>query len=100
MFQPLGLVDISTIHSTWVEALVGTGLVGIVLLALSFFFTLARGVAEAARSRERILPVILLLVLMVRSLTGATFEAFQLDCLIFLWLAMLLRSPASGPLRA
>jgi O-antigen ligase len=91
VFEPLGLGNISTIHSTWVEALVGTGLVGISFLVLSLLVTLKRATVEAFRKTGTVIPLLLLLVLMVRSVTGATFEVFQFESVLFLWMAFRLR---------
>jgi O-antigen ligase len=89
VLAPLGLPYTSGIHSTWVEALVGTGLIGLTLLSLSFLITLKRALARALWSGD-LLPVLLLTVLAVRSITGSTFESFSYQAMIFLWLALAL----------
>jgi O-antigen ligase len=66
----LGSLYTSSIHGTWVEALVGTGLVGVCLLAASFLICLVRAFAEALRPAGRIVPLVLLAVVLVRSITG------------------------------
>lgn len=63
----------STIHSTWVEAYVGTGLVGLLLLGA------ALGTAVVAALRRvrwdgALLPITLVTLLAVKSITGSTFE--------------------------
>jgi O-antigen ligase len=97
IFEPLGLGNVSTIHSTWVEALVGTGLVGITVLGLSVLVTLKRATVDALRRDRSIIPLVLLLVLLVRGLTGATFEVFQLEAVLYLWVAFRLRSDTASP---
>jgi O-antigen ligase len=89
VLAPLGLPYTSGIHSTWVEALVGTGLIGLTLLSLSFLITFKRAFARALWSGD-LLPVLLLTVLAVRSITGSTFETFSYQAMIFLWLALAL----------
>jgi O-antigen ligase len=85
----LGLRDTGGIHSTWVEALVGTGLVGLGLLAATLLICLRRALRLALDRRGAILPLLLLVVLSVRSITGNSFESFQgLETVVFLWLAL------------
>jgi O-antigen ligase len=74
----LGATGTSTIHGTWVEALVGTGILGCGLLALSYL---------SAVRRARGALMLVLVVLGVRSLTGQTFESFGLFSLVFLVIA-------------
>jgi O-antigen ligase len=83
----LGLRDTGGIHSTWVEALVGTGLVGLGLLAGATLVGLRRAYQLALDRWRLILPLLLLTVLLVRSITGNSFESFQgLETVVFLWL--------------
>jgi hypothetical protein len=63
----------STIHSTWVEALVGAGVVGAGFLGLSFV-TAAFLAWRASGPGWHGLPLLLLAALSVRSITGTTFE--------------------------
>jgi O-antigen ligase len=84
---PLGDDYTSGIHSTWVEALVGTGLIGLALLILSFLVTCRRAFIKAVRSGD-LVPVLLLAVLGVRSVTGTTFEILSHQAIIYLWLAI------------
>jgi O-antigen ligase len=85
---PLGDDYTAGIHSTWVEALVGTGLIGVALLALSFLVTCRRALVKARRSGD-LVPVLLLAVLAVRTITGNTFETLlSFQAIIFLWLAL------------
>jgi O-antigen ligase len=93
VLAPLGETYTSTIHSTWVEALVGTGLIGLALLSLSFLITCKRAFARARRSGD-LVPVLLLTVLAVRSITGSTFEVFSYQAMIFLWVAVALSDEA------
>ena len=87
----MGLGGVSTLHNTWIEALVGTGVVGLTFVAFAFLVTLKRATVEALRGGGTIIPLLLLLVLFVRSATGSTFEVFQLEALLFLWVALSLR---------
>jgi hypothetical protein len=86
VLAPLGLPYISGIHSTWIEALVGTGLIGLVLLSLSFLITFRRALFRALRTGD-LVPVLLLTVVAVRTYTGNTFETFGYSAMIFLWIA-------------
>lgn len=106
VLAPIGLDDTSTIHSTWIEALVGTGLVGTALLAAFFLTMLGRSLSEAIQPAGRIVPLLLVSVIGVRSITGTTFEASGRTMLIMLTMALVLNdlrrhgrrptSPASG----
>ena len=87
VLAPLGDTYTAGIHSTWVEALVGTGLIGLALLALSVLVTCKRAFVAARRSGD-LVPVLLLAVLAVRTITGNTFEAFSDQAIIYLWLAL------------
>jgi O-antigen ligase len=90
VLAPLGDEYTAGIHSTWVEALVGTGLIGLALLTLSFLVTCKRAFVTARRSGD-LVPVLLLAVLGVRTITGNTFETLlSFQAIIFLWLALAL----------
>jgi O-antigen ligase len=85
----LGLRDTGGIHSTWVEVLVGTGLVGLGLLGAAVVVSVRRALTLALRPGGALLPLLLLAVMGVRSVTGNTFESFQgLETVTFLWLAL------------
>jgi O-antigen ligase len=85
----LGLRDTGSIHNTWIEVLVGTGLVGLALLAAAAAVSLRRALTLALDHRGSILPLLLLVVMLVRSVTGNTFESFQgLETVTFMWLAL------------
>jgi O-antigen ligase len=85
----LGLRDTGGIHSTWVEVLVGTGLLGLALLAAALAISLHRAITLALDHRGSILPLLLIVVMLVRSFTGNTFESFQgLETVTFMWLAL------------
>ncbi|HKQ01820.1 MAG TPA: O-antigen ligase family protein [Actinomycetes bacterium] len=85
----LGLRDTGGIHSTWVEVLVGTGLIGLGLLLASVAVSVRRAVTLALSPGGAVLPLLLLTVMLVRSVTGNTFESFQgLETVTFLWLAL------------
>jgi O-antigen ligase len=91
----LGSVYTSSIHGTWVEALVGTGIIGVSLLAASFLICLGRALIESRRPGGRIVPIVLLSILLVRSITGPTFEVAGGASLLLLTIALLLRDPAA-----
>lgn len=80
----LGATTTSTIHSTWVEALVGTGLVGASLVLAAFLVTFRRSWAEARSPVGSVIPALLMTILLVRSLTANTFESFGLEALLFM----------------
>jgi O-antigen ligase len=92
VLDPLGHTTTSTIHGTWVEALLGTGVIGVAFLGASFLVLLARAAREALADQGRIVPILLLVVLSVRSLTGSTFEQMG-GALLFLVLALSFRDP-------
>ena len=87
VLEPLGLTTTSSIHSTWVEALVGTGLVGVTLVLACLVFLFMRAIREARSPLGWKTPLMLLVVLTVRSFTGSTFESFAYLAVVFLWLA-------------
>jgi len=92
-FEVLGAIgreETSTIHSTWVEALVGTGVVGVTFLAASFLVLLRRAIRCALAPTGRVVPLVVLTVLAIRSVTGTTFEASGRSLLIFLAFALIL----------
>jgi hypothetical protein len=82
----LGDQTTSTIHSTWVEALLGTGVVGAGLLALAFI----SGLRQAVRARGSPLGLAvtaMLAFMLIRSITGTTVEIFDIGFLLFVALA-------------
>jgi O-antigen ligase len=90
----LGRDKTSTIHSTWVEALVGTGLIGLSLLILVFALTMKRAVNEALRG-GRPFALLLLTSLSVRTITGNSIESFSFEAVVFLMLALALRDTSA-----
>jgi O-antigen ligase len=88
----MGLGEVSSIHGTWIEALVGTGLIGLSLL-IACYVTAFRGSWAAARRHGWCVPVLLLVVLGVRSLTGPTFESFGQHTLLLLWVTVAVANP-------
>ncbi len=83
----LGDETTSTIHSTWVEALLGTGVIGAGLLALAFI----SGLRQALRARGSPLGLAvaaMLAFICVRSITGTTVEIFDIGFLLFVALAL------------
>ena len=81
----------SNLHSTWVEALVGTGAVGLALLALSLLTAWGRSLRRAFDGAGRIVPAVLLTALLIRSLTGGSIQGGGDLTLLFLALAIGLR---------
>ena len=87
VLAPLGYTSTSTIHSTWVEALVGTGVVGVGLLA-AFILLLWRSAIGDLLSRSGLVyPGLLIVFTTIRSITGTTFEIFGITILLLLVLA-------------
>lgn len=86
-----GFGQTSTVHSTWVEALVGTGVLGVAALAIFILMSLRRAFLTAGRLQGRIVPLLILLAVAVRSFTGDTFESGGLYCLVTLVFVMGLR---------
>ena len=87
----LGQGTTSTIHGTWIEALVGTGIAGVSLLVAFFITMWKRSVAEALRPGGRLIPLFIMTIFSVRTYTGTTFEAAGADTLLFLAIALSLR---------
>ncbi|MBA2312819.1 MAG: O-antigen ligase family protein [Actinobacteria bacterium] len=81
----------SNLHSTWVEALVGTGAVGLLALVLSLLTAWGRSLRRAFDGASRIVPAVLLSALLIRSLTGGTIQGGGDLLLLFLTLAIGLR---------
>jgi O-antigen ligase len=101
----IGLANTATVHGTWIEALVGTGVLGAGLLAASLIVLLSRAVAHAVRPGGRVVPILLLSALIVRSATGSSVESLGLGVLVLLVLALGLQqgtvlSPSTGRIRA
>jgi O-antigen ligase len=78
------------IHRTWIEALVGTGILGVAFLAASLVIVLRRALSHALRG-GRLVPALLLAIIAVRTLTGGSIEQGGDTSLLFLTLAMGLR---------
>lgn len=85
VLAPLGHTLVSTIHSTWIEALVGAGIIGTSLLAIALLMVWRRALKTAAWGN--MVPGLILTVISVRSITGDTFESFSYMCVLFLVLA-------------
>jgi O-antigen ligase len=84
----IGLQNTATIHGTWIETLVGTGLVGTALLAAALLLLLYRGVADALRRNGRVVPAVLAVSLIVRSFTGSSVESLGIGVLLLVVLAL------------
>jgi O-antigen ligase len=79
----LGRTETSSIHGTWIEALVGTGAIGCGLLALAYLTALGRAIRSADQ-----FAVLMLALIGVRSLTGSSIESFSAVVLLFLVAAL------------
>jgi O-antigen ligase len=101
VFTSLGRETGSSIHGTWVEALVGTGIVGTLML---FSFAVAcwnRALRLSLSDMNKVLPALILTVLTVRSLTGSSFEIFSLLGMVALSFSLGLEDrPAEAPAAA
>ena len=86
----IGLQDTATIHGTWIETLVGTGLVGTTFLAAALLLLLYRGVADALRRNGRVVPAVLAISLIVRSFTGSSVESLGIGVLLLVVFALAL----------
>ena len=91
---PLGLQGTASVHSTWVEALVGTGVLGVSLLGAAVLLALRRGWRVArAGPFTTIGPLVLLVAMSARSITGNLFESFGHEQLVFLAILLALEDP-------
>ena len=94
-FQVLDSLDrgfTGSVHGTWIEALVGTGVVGITLLGVTLLFAIYRAYLMAARG-GRWVPILLITVLAVRSITGSSIETFGVEGMLFMAMLMAVRDP-------
>jgi exopolysaccharide production protein ExoQ len=83
----LGDNSTSTIHSTWVEAVLGTGVAGAAMLALAYLTATVRAL-RASRDRLGLAVAAMLVYMVVRSLTGTTAEIFDVGFVVFASLAL------------
>jgi O-antigen ligase len=86
----LGRGFTATLHSTWIEALVGTGVLGTILIASCVILVAWRAFGLAFHG-GRLVPLLVVGTLIVRSATGTSFEAFSLESMLFLTMAMAVR---------
>ena len=69
------------LHGTWVEAIVGTGIVGVTLLVAAFGS--ATGAAHRiGRRRHELMPILLFAGILINSLTHTTVELASLTFLL------------------
>ncbi len=87
VLQGLGRGFTSTLHSTWVEALVGTGVAGTTLLVSAVVLLGWRTFMTAVR-KGRLVPFLLISILVIRSATGTSFEALSVESMLFLILTL------------
>ena len=88
VLSALGVDTGSTIHSTWVEALLGTGVVGVSLLLVYLLWAWAKSLSLALENARYAVPALLLSVITVRGLTGSSFEIFSYLNLVLFWIVM------------
>jgi hypothetical protein len=86
VLAPLGFTTVSTIHGTWVEALVGTGVVGVVLLAAFLLALWRASLADLLGRSALVYPALLVVFFTVRSITGPSFEVFGVAMVLLLML--------------
>jgi O-antigen ligase len=94
----LGEDSASTIHDTWVEAVLGTGVVGAALLA-GAFLTGLRSAWLARRDATGVAVGAMLAFLVVRSITGSTAELFDVLFLVFVGLVFAAAQLGEAPRR-
>ncbi|MBA3430660.1 MAG: hypothetical protein H0U16_04155, partial [Actinobacteria bacterium] len=92
----LGRESGSTIHGTWVEALVGTGVVGTLMLFSFVVVCWKRALQLGLSNMNKVLPALIMTVMTVRSLTGSSFEIFSLIGMVILSFALGLEDPPHG----
>ena len=97
VLQGLGRGFTSTLHSTWVEALVGTGVAGTALVASSVILVGWRSFRTAIR-KGRLVPFLLVSILVIRSATGTSFEALSVESMLLLILTLAVRKRGPGEL--
>jgi O-antigen ligase len=85
---PNGFQDTSNLHSTWVEALVGTGLLGVCLLAMCYLGAI-RGAIRVLHLERNAIPISLLIAIGVRSLTGVSIESLGVASMILVGICLL-----------
>ena len=93
VFAQLGRDTTSTLHSAWVEAYAGTGLLGLSFLLAAILSVVPFAVRHA--QRRQTFPLLLLIVLVVRSVGGTSFELPGLTLLFFM-IAVLLAIGSAG----
>lgn len=87
VLAPLGDTTTSTIHSTWIEALVGTGVAGVTLLGIMLSILLLHAVGDLFSRRSLVYPGLIIVFIAVTSITGTSFELFSFNTLVVLALA-------------
>ena len=97
VLAPLGATRTSTIHSTWVEALVGTGVVGVGILGMLLLSLWRQAIRELLRPGGLAAPALLLAAVTIETVTTTTFEIFGFGSILVLVLAFRL---AAAPHRS
>ena len=82
-----GFGETGAMHGTWVEALVGTGAIGLALLLASLLTAWWRSLLRALEPGGQVVPLMLLTAMVIRSTTGNTIEDSGVGFLLFLTLA-------------
>jgi hypothetical protein len=96
VLAPLGQGTTSTVHGTWIEVLVGTGVVGVVLLAVFLLRLWWLALWDLLSRWGRVWPSLVVTFVIVHSLTGSTFELFGYYTLLLLALAFSLTTGSRG----
>lgn len=92
---PAGFTDTSTVHSTWVEALVGAGAIGAGLLGLFLLITLMKAIYLGVRRRVSSSAAVIVAFIVIRSITGTTIEIFSLNTLLVLTVVLAMSRAAA-----
>jgi len=95
VLQGLGRDTTATIHNSWIEALLGTGVVGTFFLAISFLGAWGKVLREKMKYGTPVIAAVLMLALTIRALTGNSFESFSYWSLLYCFLVFGLPSPAA-----
>jgi O-antigen ligase len=88
--------ETSNIHSVWVEAYVGTGVLGLSALGASFALAIFSA-WRVWRAGGDLWPLLLLTAFSVRSATGTAFEIPGMQAILFLSAILLLSDPQRPP---
>jgi hypothetical protein len=96
IFRGSDAASVSTLHSTWIEAYTGVGLIGAALLAVALALA-SFSSWRRARWDGYLFPVLAMTLLVVRSLTSTTIELGGLQLMLFLLVASASRLRPARP---